>query len=127
MRIDNQHHLDVYTSLFGSHQSLLKLVDNIVLESILGLVVGVHNSHLGFIPEIKLEPTVNRPTGQYTIARVRNSPRKDVMHCSSGTDTLDHIWGNGAVRSQVLVEVGSQSRRESRAPCMATTVQEVLM
>jgi hypothetical protein len=31
------------------------------------------------------------------------------VHCSSGTDTLDHIRGNRAVRSQVLVEVGSQS------------------
>ncbi|CEI40836.1 unnamed protein product [Fusarium venenatum] len=89
----------MYAGLSGPHQGLLEMVDDIILECLLGLIVGVYNSCLRFVTEIKFEAAIHGSTGQHTVTRVRNSPCKDVMHCSSGTDTPDHIWGDGAARS----------------------------
>src|SRR4051794_22997756 len=116
MRVDNQHHLDVYASLSGSHQSLLEMANNIIVERFFGLIVGVYNFHLRLVTKIKFEAAVHGSTSQYAVTRVRNSPRKDVVHCSSGTDTPDHVRGDGAVRSQIFIEVGSQSFREAGTP-----------
>lgn len=126
MWVNNQQHFHVDASLSGPDQGLLKLFHHIILERVLGFRGGVYDPHLRLVPEIKLEAAVDGSASQDTIMGIRNSPREDIVHCSSGPNDLDHVWRDGVVWLKIFVEVDGQGFGETWTSCMAAAVEKVI-
>lgn len=126
MRVDDEDRSNGDTFGLRPSQGLLKLVDHIFVEAILGVGVGIDDLDLGSIAKIELESPVDGPAREDAVAWVSQAPGQDLMQWGSRAGDLDVFGGDGLVRLEILVEMHGQGSGETRPACGAEAVGELL-